>query len=337
MEKITLKNTGISVSRLCVGTWSFGGGEGSYWGTQEQSDVDALVGRALDSGINFFDTAIGYNTGASEAALGHALRGRRAEAVVCDKIQPQTWEQLEHYEETITASLRRLETDYIDIMMLHWPCADPKLMAANLEAIKAMHDKGYIRAISISNAGVGSLGLAEQLGIDVALNEFAYNLAARAIEYDVLPYCMDAGIGIAAYMPLMQGLFSGRFTAIADMPPYRRRTIQFNSEGNPVSAHDGKGVEPELMGVVEELVRLAPSTGLTPGQLAIAWTASRPGVATTIVGCRNIAQLDENAAAVNACPPADVLALLDSASDKVKDTMGNECDLWHLGRASRVW
>lgn len=335
MKYNSLGPENLKVSAIGVGTWSFGGGEGSYWGAQSQRDVDALVAEALEHGINFFDTAFGYNAGQSEISLGMALQGKREQAVICDKLPIQ--EDLAGYEEAVVGGLRRLGTEYVDLLMIHWPTRDRALLEQNLAALERMRQKGYIRQVAVSNFGLETLAMARDMGIQVAANEFAYNLLCRAIEYDILPYCQAEGIGIAAYMPIMQGILTGKYGDIQSIPENRRRSIQFRAQGNPLARHGGPGAEAEVLQVLDTLRDQSEQTQVPAGDLALAWCIAKPGIATTIVGCRNAAQLRQNAAAADLDVPASVLKALDDASQPLKAAVGNEPDIWMSGAQSRIW
>ena len=135
MEKRVVGKSGIEISVMGIGGWSYGGGD--YWGPQAQEDVDAVAHAALDNGINFFDTAEGYNEGRSEEAVGRALKGRRSEAIIATKISPNNTEPTV-LREHCDASLRRLQTDYIDIYIVHWPITEHSVedAFATLNALK---------------------------------------------------------------------------------------------------------------------------------------------------------------------------------------------------------
>jgi aryl-alcohol dehydrogenase-like predicted oxidoreductase len=337
MKKVQLGTTGIGVSQLMVGCWSFGGGKESYWGVQAQSDVDELVRKALDAGVNFFDTAFGYNDGASEAALGRALAGRRGEAVICNKIQIQPYESLGSYRQMIEGSLSRLGTDAIDLMMIHWPVKDADLMRANFEALLGVRELGLVREIGVSNFALGALSLAKESGVAVAANEFAYSLMSRGIEREILPFCHDSGIGVLAYMPLMQGVLAGKYASVGEVPPIRRRTVHYSSAGNPESRHGLPGADSEIESLLAGLRRISADTGIACDRLSIAWLLHKPGVASAIVGCRNAGQLEENAQAAQTRLAPDVIRALDDISKPLMDKLGDHIDMWQPLGSSRIW
>ncbi|MDR2787871.1 MAG: aldo/keto reductase [Candidatus Accumulibacter sp.] len=336
MKQIRLGNSSLKVSRLCVGCWSFGGEAGDYWGAQSQKEVDTLVGEALDRGINFFDTAFMYNNGASEVSLGKALKARRKEAVICNKIVVQDREQLEDYETTLGNSLKRLETDHIDLMMIHWPVSDADLLKANLEALLDARRKGIIREIGVSNFSLETLALAKEAGVETVANEFAWNLMARGIEREALPYCNENRIGVMAYMPLMQGILSGKYGSIAEIPGVRRRTVHFSSFGNPECRHGMAGAEADVEKFLKGLSELSRKTGISCGTLSIAWLIAK-GAAAVIAGCRTVAQLRENAAAAETVLPGETLSALDDLSRPLLEKLGACLDLWQSPDKSRIW
>ena len=195
MEYRRCGNADLEISIIGVGCWAFGGGD--YWGQQDQNEVVAVVRRALDLGINYFDTAEAYNDGRSEESLGQAIRGLPRERVVIGtKVAPSnTYRKTlcEHCEQ----SLRRLGTDYIDLYMVHWPihlpaiefCTQDEAVLAHppnaTEAFETMVElkaQGKIRHIGVSNFGIGPLEEAFASASQIAVNQLAYSLIARAIE-----------------------------------------------------------------------------------------------------------------------------------------------------------
>ena len=327
----------IAVSRICIGCWSYGGGEGSYWGPQAQADVDAAVAAALSLGINFFDTAFVYNNGESEKALGHALAGRRAEAVICDKTPIIPREKLSQAYDFIADGCRRLGTDYIDILMIHWPTKDRELLIENLQALEEVRKSGLVRALGVSNFGVETLRIARDLGLRLVADELAYNLITRAIEFEILPECLTQGIGVTAYMPLMQGILSGKYAVPADIPDERRRSYHFRCADNPKSRHGGEGFEEQTMAAVRGIGEIAQGIGTDAATAALAWTLAKKGVASAMVGCRNAAQVERNAAAASFALPPEAEAALDALTLPLRDVLPRTPDLFAPLNDSRVW
>lgn len=335
MKLNRMGSSDLMVSPISIGCFSFGGNEESYWGEQSQKDVDELVAEALHFGVNFFDTALMYNNGESEKSLAHALKGRRHEAIICNKLLIQ--ESALMVEEMINDSLKRLNTDYIDLMMIHWPVKDRNLIAENLIAFDKLREKGVIRHVGVSNFALGTLDIAKEINVPIVADEFVYNLISRGVEYEVLPYCIKNEIGLVAYMPIMQGILSGKYSCFEDIPKVRSRTIHFDHAKNDTSRHHGQGAEKEVWDVVSELKKVSAELHCEPGQIALSWLISKQGVTTAIVGCRNREQLMSNIKAGEIGLSKEQKARLDTISESVKSKLGNNLDLWESGEDSRIW
>jgi myo-inositol catabolism protein IolS len=339
--------TGPSVSVLGVGCWSFGGG--SYWGPQDQREVDGVVAAAVDLGCAFFDTAEGYNEGRSEEALGRALRGRRSRAFVVSKISPDhcVGNQIHRHCE---ATLARLGTDYLDLYLLHWPinnraisyftpgdgaAVEPATLAYTLTTIDGLRREGKLRYVGVSNFGVRQLAEAASLGVPLACDELPYSLLSRAIEWEVLPGCEHLGVGVLGYMPLMQGLLTGRYRSAEELPASRARTRHFRGD-RAGSRHGEPGREQETFEAIEGIRAIAEREGLPMERLAIAWSIARPAMACTIVGARNAAQLEANACAAELRLAPELVAELDELTDALKTAMGPNVDLFEDSVNSRT-
>jgi aryl-alcohol dehydrogenase-like predicted oxidoreductase len=348
MEMRKLGRSDLRVSALGIGCWSFGGG--AYWGNQRQEDVDQVVHQAIDRGVNFFDTAEAYNDGASESSLGIALKGRRDRAVVCTKVAPANASPAvlrRHCEE----SLRRLQTDYVDLYMMHWPItphaiehftkdrglidAPPSIVEA-FTTMEALKREGKIRAIGVSNHGVKQLHDVLDVTEAIAADELAYSLVSRAIEAEIMPLCAAKDIGIVAYMPLQQGLLTGRFRTAAEIGPMQARSRHFHRSRGTGSRHGEDGAEKEIFAALAEIQIIAAAKGIDMSTLALAWAVARREITTTIVGCRNPAQLERNIA--GAVYPID-RALFDrlaELTDPVLARLGNNPDYYESRGSSRI-
>lgn len=339
--------SGLALPPLGVGCWSFGGG--SYWGEQEERDVDAVVSAALERGCTFFDTAEVYNDGRSEEALGRALRGRRERAIIASKISPDHCGPgmvRRHCE----ASLARLDTDYLDLYMLHWPLnplalrhysadaalqAAPPSLAGALAAMQELRREGKIRHVGVSNFGARQIEEAAATGVALACDELPYSLLSRAVEWEVLPACARRGIGVLGYMPLMQGLLTGKYRTAEEIPPNRARTRHFRSD-RPGVRHGEPGVERETFAAIEALRAIAMREGIPMESLAIAWSVSRPEMTSTITGARNAAQLEKNARAAELRLSGELVASLDAATDALKSALGRSVDLYESSASPRT-
>ena len=329
-----LGSSDIKITPITIGCWSFGGSEEDYWGKQEQRDVERLVHAAIDSGVNFFDTAYMYNGGRSESSLGAALKGKRNQAVICTKTPVfDTWEK---FEGELAASLKRLGTDDVDVLMIHWPTRDEKLMRDNLSFLKKVCDKGYARYPGVSNFGVRTMEMAAEAGLKIIANEFAYSLMCRATEYEVAPYCVEHNIGITSYMSLMQGILTLKYSSVEEIPLARRRTVHFDGTKNSMvnRAHSIPHCEKEVFALIGRLKDISMKTGVPAGRLALAWCLAKPGIATAIAGCRDERQLYDNIKAGELKLGADVVKALDEASQPILDKIGNTVDIFGH---DRIW
>ena len=332
MDRRPCGQSGIEISVLGVGTWSFGGGPDDYWGAQEQSEVDAIVNAALDDGLNYFDTAEMYNEGRSEESLGAALQNRRDEAVIGSKISPENTSPAalrEHCE----ASLHRLNTDRIDIYMVHWPVRDRSVEDA-FSALLDLRAEGKVRAIGVSNFAPQDLAEALGTGAPIAVNQLHYNLLSRAIEFEVLPLCEQHGVGVLAYMPLLQGLLTGKYASLDDAPPNRLRTRHFRGD-RPGARHDTPGAEEEVARALNGIRAVADELDVPMAHVALAWVANRPGLTSVIAGARNVDQLRRNAEGCSIALSPDLAARLDGVTAPLKEKLGPNIDYWQNEENSR--
>jgi aryl-alcohol dehydrogenase-like predicted oxidoreductase len=282
MENITLGRTGLEVTRICFGTWQFGGD----WGSLDERDNVAAMQRALELGINFFDTAQAYGFGASEQlvskALGGELRSRRDEIVIATKgglrvegdglVRDSSPQWLRR---GVDESLGHLGIDHIDLYQVHWPDPDTPL-EETAGALGELVDEGKIRHVGVSNFDVEEMRGFER-GRPVESLQPPYHLFRRDIDDDVLPYCREHDIGVLVYGPLAHGLLSGKFDRDTELSEDDWRS---SSE-----LFQGENFERNLE-VVEALGRFAEERGHTVAQLAVAWTLAQPGVHVAIVGAR---------------------------------------------------
>ena len=350
MHMRTLGKSGIPVSPLAVGCWSFGGG--AYWGEQSQQSVDGIVSGALDYGVNLFDTAAMYNDGNSEISLGKALYGKREKAVICSKLGPHAAYRDEMIRQC-EMSLKRLQTDYLDCYMLHWPINPvairhftddenilhhPPMVAEAFEAFDKLKRDGKIRAVGISNFGVLQMKEALQTGVSIDVNEMPYNIFTRAIEYEILPYCIENGMAVVCSMALQQGILAGAFSRAEDIPPNQAHSRHFHYDrGQGSSRHDSTGVEEEMFSALVKLKEIAAGLNISMAQLAIAWLLHRKGVASVLAGSRTMAELTDNIRALHVTLGNDTINEIDAISSDVKIKMGPNPDLYESGPNRRIW
>lgn len=342
MEKRRLGHSDLSVSVLGLGCWTFGGGDGSYWGMQDQQDVNRVVDRAIEAGINFFDTAEVYNDGQSEVSLGLALRGKRHQAVIASKIIPahmRPADVVAHCD----ASLQRLGTDYIDLYMVHWPIqthAYEKGKAPDLHesfhTLDRLRQEGKIRHIGLSNHGIRQMREVLETGVEVVANELAYNLFSRAIEAEIVPYCTENNIGVIGYMPLQQGLLTGKYRTLDEVRPMLARSRHFHHRRGDGARHEEEGAETEIELALQELRQISQERGMEISDLALTWATSNPHIATNIVGSRNVKQLEWNIRGATTPMDKELRAQLDTITEPVLQKLGTNPDYYENWTNSRI-
>ncbi len=320
------------MSVLSFGAWQLG--DPQYWGSDGEAgaDADATVSAAIDEGVNLFDTAESYGGGESERALGRALGKRRDDVFVATKVSPENCTP-EALRRSCEGSLERLGTDRIDLYQVHWPCREVPFEDVCGE-LAQLRDEGKIRHAAVSNFGPQDLSVWLDAGEAVS-NQIGYNMLFRAAEYRVIPACRRNGVGVLVYMPLMQGLLTGRWDSIKDIPMLRRRTRHFAKDREGVR-HGEAGFEALLMDTLTDLKRFADRLGLPMASLALAWLTAQPGVTSVLVGGRNASQMQRNLAAADVELGPAMTAKFNEISAPLKGRMGGNPDMWQSGDDARI-
>jgi aryl-alcohol dehydrogenase-like predicted oxidoreductase len=300
MEHRPFGRTGLDVSAVGFGCWEVGGG----YGEVDEAAFVRAVARALDLGINCFDTAEGYGMGASEVALGEALGRRRDEAIVVTKFgmnyrdKPNLRDSSrERVMSSIDKSLERLGTDWVDVYLVHWPDRETpfdETMAALDDVVRS----GKARFVGLSNFEPAEIEACMRTRrVDVV--QYGFNMFDRRMERDVLPYCAEQGIGFMAYGSLAFGLLTGTFTEDTDFGggDWRARKGKMGSIKMFESLF-GEDAFPRNIRAVEELKDIAARYERSLPQLALRWALSHPTVSTALVGCRTVAEVEDNAGAL---------------------------------------
>jgi aryl-alcohol dehydrogenase-like predicted oxidoreductase len=308
-----------------------------------------VVHASVDLGINYFDTAETYNEGRSESSLGEAIRGiPRDRLLIGTKVSPPNC-----YKETLIrhceASLKRLQTDYIDLYLVHWPLhphsirhftndiriiENPPKIEEAIEILHKLTQQGKIRNFGVSNFSsnrLKSLPLEE-----IAVNELPYNLLCRAIEYDTLPFCEENGIGVIGYMALLQGILADIYPALKDIPVWQRRTRHFNSKNIKECRHGEEGVEEEANTALEDIRRICKESGFSMAEIAIKWILENSAITCTLVGSRNVSELDANVKAVNGPLNEEIKAELDRITHPLMEKLGNHFDYYESAENDRT-
>jgi aryl-alcohol dehydrogenase-like predicted oxidoreductase len=319
MQYRNLGASGLKVPVISFGTGTFGG-QGplfSAWGRSGAEEARRLVDICLEAGVNMFDTADVYSNGASETILGAAIKGRRDRVLISTKMSlpmgdgPFDAGSSRHrLILTVDAALRRLGTDYIDLLQLHAFDAFTPIEEV-LSTLDGLVRGGKVRYVGVSNFSgwqlMKSLAIAERHGWPrYVAHQVYYSLVGRDYEWELMPLGLDQGVGALVWSPLGWGRLTGRIRRGQPLPAGSRlrETAQF---GPPVD-------EERLYSVVDVLDAVANETGRTVPQVAIAWLLTRPSVSSVIIGARDEAQLRDNLGAVGWSLSAEQIALLDKAS-----------------------
>ncbi|MFW5991840.1 MAG: aldo/keto reductase [Halanaerobiaceae bacterium] len=329
MKYRELGKSGIKVSTISMGCWAIAGGRN--WGEQDDRDSVAAIRAAFDCGINFFDTAEGYGDGYSEKILGRTVKDFRKEIVIASKVSPNHLHP-DDVKKSCEDSLRRLKTDYLDLYYIHWPNHDIPF-AETLGAMQELKKEGKIRAIACSNFGKNDLSEILKHG-SIAANQLPYNLLWRAIEYEIQPICVKNNVSITCYSPIAQGLLTGKFENVEDVPAGRARTRHFSGD-RPYARHNEEGAEEETFRVINKLRGIAEEAGIDLIHLALAWLHYKSGVTSVIVGARNSRQIKENAKAADIELSEDIVEELNQITSDLKHKFGKNPDMWNTGQESR--
>jgi len=326
--------SGLFVSELCLGTMTFGGTD-SFWGQMgqlKQQAVDDIVRLALESGINFIDTADVYSYGESEQLLGQALKNlavKRSDVVIASKVfvpfgngPNDRGASRAHIMDSIHASLERLQLDHIDLYQIHG--TDPVTpIEETLRALDDLIHQGLVRYIGISNWQawriMKALGISERLG----LNRFDslqayYSLAGRDIEREIVPLLAEEKLGLMVWSPLAGGLLSGKFGPGSEQSTDEARRAHFDFP--PVNRE-------RAWACIEVMREIATAHGVSVAQVALAWLRHQSHVSSIVIGVRTVSQLQDNLASTGLELSDEDLIKLDSVS-----TLPSEYPAWMIER-----
>ena len=319
METRFLGRSGLKVSALGFGAGSFGG-KGplfSAWGNTDVTEARRMIDLSLDAGLTFFDTADVYSDGASESILGEALRGRRDRVILSSKTGLRLGEGANdagtsrlRLLKAVDASLKRLGTDYLDLLQLHaFDAMTP--IEETLSTLDDLVRAGKVRYLGVSNFSgwqlMKSLGIADRHGWSrYVANQAYYSLIGRDYEWELMPLGIDQGVGAVVWSPLGWGRLTGKLRRGQPLPATSR--LHDTADVGPSVAQE------RLFRIVDALDIVAEETGKSIPQIAINWLLQRPTVSTVLIGARNEEQLRQNLGAIGWQLPADQIARLDAAS-----------------------
>ncbi len=318
MDYRQLGRSGLRVSTMTLGTMTFGGGgDFAKVGALGVDESRRLVDIALDAGVNVIDTADIYSNGISEEITGEVLKGRRDGVLVATKARfpmgpgpNDAGNSRFHIVEAVEASLRRLQTDRIDLFQIHeWDGVTPVEETAH--ALDALVTSGKVRYVGASNFSgwqlMKALGAADRHGHQRYVSQqIHYTLQCRDAEDELIPLGLDQGVGIMVWSPLAGGLLSGKYRRGQAYPEGSRHLTDWNEP--PV--HD----EDALYDIVDALVEIGEGHGVSAAQVALAWLLGRSGVTTLVLGARTDDQLIDNLAAADLALGTDERARLDAVS-----------------------
>jgi aryl-alcohol dehydrogenase-like predicted oxidoreductase len=316
MEYTQLGRTGVTVSKICLGCMSYGTPDWRPWVLTEEQ-TRPFFRRAVEAGINFFDTADMYSLGASEEVTGRLLReyANLDECVIATKVFFAASKgpnmgglSRKHITQACEASLRRLGVDCIDLYQLHR--LDPRTPIEEvLSALDGLIQQGKIRYIGASSCYAWefayALGVADRLGYArFATMQNHYNLVYREEEREMLPLCEMQGIGVIPWSPLARGLLAGARQSLSDL----ESTTRAGNDGFAQMLYD----QPSDWEVVEAVKKVASARGVKPAQVALAWLLSRPAVSAPIIGATKLTHLDDAIAAVDIQLEEEEIAALEA-------------------------
>jgi 1-deoxyxylulose-5-phosphate synthase len=300
MDQVRLGATGLHVSRVCLGMMSYGNDSDRPW-VLDEAAAEPIVRRAVEGGITFFDTADVYSAGASEVATGRLVPKyiARDEVVIATKVNGQMTPgpngrglSRKHVMSAIDASLQRLGMDHVDLYQIHrW---DPRTPIE--ETMEALHDvvrAGKARYIGASSMYAWQFAKAQHVADAHGWTRFVsmqdhYNLVYREEEREMIPLCLDQGVGVIPWSPLARGFLTGTRTRLGERRTTRAETDRFT---------DSLYGRPEDFDVADRAAEVASERGVPPAQIALAWLMHRPGVTAPIVGATKLEHLDDALAA----------------------------------------
>ena len=303
MQYVNLGRSGLKVSRLCLGMMSYGDKKWREW-VLEEPEALPLVKRALDAGINFFDTADVYSQGESERILGSTLRTlgvQREKVVIATKLfnpmgdgPNDRGSSRKHILDAIDASLKRLQMDHVDLYQVHrWDYETP--IEETLEALNDVVRSGRARYIGASSMYawqlMKALSISERHGWARFISmQGHYNLVYREEEREMIPLCLDQGLGLIPWSPMARGFFAGNRTAPGKGDTVRAKTDPFAG---------GLYFRPADFEVAERVAKAAEKRGVTGPQLALAWLLNKPHISSPIIGATKMEHLDQSIAALD--------------------------------------
>ncbi|CAI2717808.1 aldo/keto reductase [Nitrospina watsonii] len=309
MEYRKLGSSDLEISVLGFGAWGIGGSP--FWTTEGDRASEKALLKAVDLGINFFDTAPVYGFGHSESLIGKTLKPHRDKVLYATKCGLR-WEKeslgsirkvatRQSIEEEIELSLKRLQTDVIDLYQVHWPDGETP-QAETMQTLLRLQEQGKIRHIGVSNYSVPQMQECLEVGPIVSLQP-EYSLLQRSIEKKIVPFCQEKEIGVVAYSPLASGVLTGKYGRDTKFTDWRSKGIIGEFTGEAFQRNVEK---------VERMKAVADELDKTCAQVAVNWVTHQPAVATALIGVKNEKQMEENVKAAGWKLNDEAMGRLDS-------------------------
>jgi aryl-alcohol dehydrogenase-like predicted oxidoreductase len=327
MEYVNLGRSNVKITRLTFGAWAIGGW---MWGGADKKDALKAIHKSLDLGITSIDTAPAYGFGLSEEIVGEAVRGVRKDVQILTKYglrwdkkigkfyfnttdnngKPVSMYRYAGKESVINEceqSLKRLRTDYIDLLQIHW--SDPTTpIQETMEAMDILIKSGKIRAAGVCNYNLEEMKTASGF-TSLASNQVPYSMLKRDIEKDIVPWCIENYVSILAYSPLQRGLLTGKI----------KTGHKFNEgDSRPATPYYSDSNIKKTNEFLEKLEPIAADKNATLSQLVLRWTMQMPGITVVLAGARNPEQIQENAGALNLKLDEDEMKQINSLLNNIK-------------------
>lgn len=309
----------MKIAKLGLGCWAFG--EDRYWGRQSHSNSVKTIQAALRGGIKHFDTARSYSNGRSEQITGQQLKSNRKDVVIATKT---TWLSSDSVEKYINISLKRICTDWIDILYIHWPIPgiDFRPMMDSLEKMRKL---GRIKYIGVSNFSIRDMELLKGSG-KIDYYQTGYSLIWRFPEKEIIPYCIENGIKIVSYSSLAQGMLTDNFNISKRFPidDPRNKLVFFYDDSRQ-----------HVKFFLDSFKEIAVTAGLSISRLALYWSLTRPWIDTVLAGSRNRNQIEDNIASLSIHPEPGIMSEITALSDNLLNKMPVRDNIFNHNPAGR--
>lgn len=303
--------SGVEISKLGLGCWAHGG---DMWGRQNDADSEAALRAAVECGITHFDTAQAYGRGHGEELIGRVLRPLYDKIFVATKI-PYTLR--EDVDAAVSHSLRRLRTDAIDLLYIHWPKRNANLRGM-MAAMEKLRSRGTVRYIGVSNFSVAQMREAMQAGT-IDAHQLCWNLLWRRGEREVIPFCKDSNVAVVTYGSLAEGILTGKFGPAPRFArgDHRSSTVLFDQL-----------VWPRVFSAVQRLSGIAREAGQPLGLCALRWLMEKAGIASALAGARSPGQVIDNAKSMETAVGRDILDRMTAVSDDLQQFFPDEDNIF---------